>query len=91
MVPSVINLIYAGFSFFRSFAPVRRYLLNKLTPGRTLPFDARIGPAFVLTVQSAVALAFAVGAQGGLVYLFFVKLKRVVGEDILAVVSRAAL
>jgi hypothetical protein len=63
MIPSVINLFIAGFSFLRGLPMLRKWLLGVMRENEGMQATDRIGAALILTSQGAFALLFAVTAQ----------------------------
>lgn len=78
MLPSVINLFFAGFSFLRGLPKLRNWLLSVMREGEAMPATDRLGAALILTSQGVVALLFAVAAQvvltWGVIYHFMPRL-----------------
>jgi hypothetical protein len=69
MIPSVINLSIAGFSFLRGFPPARKFLLSHMREGETMPVITRLIAATILTAQGAAAWTLAIVAQIVLTYV----------------------
>jgi hypothetical protein len=74
MIPSVINLFIAGWSFLRGFPPAKNFLLANMREGETMAPAARFVAALILTLEKALALVLAVAAQGALVWIILWRL-----------------
>lgn len=59
MIPSVINLFIAGFSFQRGLPMLRRWLLGAMRENEAMPGIKLFSAALLLTAQDAVAAIFA--------------------------------
>jgi hypothetical protein len=91
MLPSIINLFIAGFSFLRGLPPLRAFLLHAMRPGETMPAGRRFAAALILTLQTAVAAIFAVGAQAFLGWIVLWRFLPWLGGDILEIAEWAAM
>jgi hypothetical protein len=91
MLPSIANLFIAGFSFLRGLPQSRAFLLRVMRPGETMPVGRRFSTALILTLQGAVAVLFALGAQGLLAYGVLWRFLPWLGADILDIAAWAAL
>jgi hypothetical protein len=89
MLPSVANLFVAGFSFLRGLPKTRAFLLRVMRPGETMPAGRRFAAALILTLQGAVAVLFALGAQAALAYGVLWSFLPWLGADILDIAAWA--
>jgi hypothetical protein len=69
MIPSVINLFIAGFSFLRTLPWARNFLLSNMREGETMPIVARLISSSILAGQVALAWPLAIAAQVFLTYV----------------------
>ena len=69
MIPSVINLFIAGFSFLRTLPWSRNFVLANMREDETMPVVARLVSASILTAQVALAWPLAIAAQLFLTYV----------------------
>jgi len=91
MLPSIANLFIAGFSFLRGLPQSRAFLLRAMRPGETMPAGRRFAAALILTLQSALAVLFALLAQAVLAYGVLWRFLPWLGADILDIAAWAAL
>jgi len=91
MLPSIVNLFLAGFSFLRGLPQTRAFLLRAMRPGETMPASRRFAAALILTLQTAVAVIFAIGAQGFLGWVVLWRFLPWLGGDILEIAEKAAM
>ncbi len=91
MLPSIINLCIAGFSFLRGLPQTRAYLLHAMRPEETMPPARRLVAALILTLQGAVAMIFALAAQGLLAYGVLWKFLPWLVGDILDIADKVAM
>jgi hypothetical protein len=76
-------LFIAGFSFLRSFSPIRDFLVENMREGETMPAATRLAAAAILTSQGALAWILAIGAQIVLTYIVLWQLLPRIGLGIL--------
>jgi hypothetical protein len=91
MIPSVINLFIAGFSFLRGLPILRKWLLGVMRENEAMPSTDRMGAALILTAQGAFALLFAVAAQVFLTWGVLYHLMPGVGLGILDLAKKVAM
>jgi hypothetical protein len=91
MIPSVVNLFLAGFSFFRSIRWSREFLLSSMRPGETMPIARRVASALILSTQGVLALAAALAAQYALAAIVLVHVLPALGLHILDVAAAVAM
>ncbi|MBM3551172.1 MAG: hypothetical protein FJX45_05260 [Alphaproteobacteria bacterium] len=87
MIPSVINLFIAGFSFLRTLPWTRNFLLSNLREGETMPIVVRLISSSILTVQVALAWPLAIAAQVFLTYVVLWQIMPRLGLGILHLVE----
>lgn len=91
MLPSIINLFIAGFSFLRSLPSLRAFLLRAMRPCETMPAGRRFAAALILTLQTAFAAIFAIGAQAFLGWIVLWRFLPWLGGDILEIAEKFAM
>ncbi|MFO1124908.1 MAG: hypothetical protein U1E25_06260 [Methylocystis sp.] len=91
MIPSVINLFIAGFSFLRTLPWSRNFLLLNMREGETMPVAARLISSSILTAQVALAWPLAVAAQVFLTYVVLWQIMPRLGLGILHLVETLSL
>jgi len=91
MLPSVINLFIAGFSFLRGLPVLRDFLLGVMRENETMPAAHRFAAALILTLQGAFAVLFALGAQALLAWGVLWQLMPRLGLGVLDLAERIAM
>lgn len=91
MIPSVINLFIAGFSFLRGLPMLRLWLLSVMRENEALPATDRIGAAAILTLQNAVAVIVAVAVQAFLTWSVIYHIMPRLGLGILDLAEKVAM
>lgn len=87
MIPSVINLFIAGFSFLRTLPWSRNFVLSNMREGETMPVVARLISSSILTAQVALAWPLAIAAQVFLTYVVLWQIMPRLGLGILHLVE----
>lgn len=91
MLPSVINLFIAGFSFLRGLPILRDFLLGVMRENETMPAAHRFAAALILTLQGSFAVVFAVGAQALLAWGLLWHLMPMLGLGVLDLAEKVAI
>ncbi len=91
MIPSVINLFIAGFSFLRTLPWARNFVLSNMREGETMPVVARLISSTILTAQIALAWPVAIAAQTFLTYVVLWQIMPRLGLGILHLVEKLSL
>jgi len=91
MIPSVINLFIAGFSFLRTLPRARNFVLSNMREGETMPIIARVVSSTILAAQVALAWPLAIAAQVFLTYVVLWQIMPRLGLGILHLVETLSL
>jgi hypothetical protein len=91
MIPSIINLFIAGFSFLRGLPVLRDFLLSVMRENETMPPASRFAAALILTLQGSFAFVFALGAQALLAWGVIWHLMPMLGLGVLDLAEKVAM